>query len=426
MNTNLELILKKEKKKNYYYYSIKVENKKSQLYFLNNKSLSIYISPNEKNFQSNIILPNIPENTYYYKSSIDDFTFIKIHDYNDTIIIIYTSNYILKGEYKNLNLGNDFDNNKTPRGLYNIGSTCFMNSILQCLFSIKVLKEFLLNNNFKKQSISYGLKEVFLNLNQESYEAYSPYNFKSILEYNNKLFMSTAGDPSDLIIDLLDKLHEENKNEINSINDKTDQPNNEYLDCDEQSIISDNLYTYIKEKSKCSSCSKLSFNIEPKFLIEFNLETVYNDSKFNNYTNGIITIDECFEAYYGKKSITTFYCDYCKKMKKSQKISIFERLPEILVIILKRKKIGDNIYEHKVKIEENLNLSKYSEDTHSKYNFLAASTIAYTPSYGHYGHAISFCRHNKEYYKFNDSSVSYINFKDFNCMEHYILFYEKN
>lgn len=52
-------------------------------------------------------------------------------------------------------------------GLVNLGNTCYMNSILQCLFSMKAYRDEVISTSFKAHSVGAELKALFLEM-QES------------------------------------------------------------------------------------------------------------------------------------------------------------------------------------------------------------------------------------------------------------------
>ena len=52
---------------------------------------------------------------------------------------------------KTINITNDFTNKKGLCGLKNLGNTCFMNSIVQCLSNSTELLDYMLSNKYKRE-----------------------------------------------------------------------------------------------------------------------------------------------------------------------------------------------------------------------------------------------------------------------------------
>ena len=305
---------------------------------------------------------------------------------------------------------------KKPIGLNNCdGSYCYMNSVLQCLFALSNFRNNILNKEYdSNQPISLGLQKVIKGLLDKNNNSYDPTHFKLTLSKNAKLFQKIAGDPSDLILYLLNQLHEEDKIEEDYNDIEVNEENEEevYKECKasiEKSIISDLFYGYYGEKDYCKSCKKNFYIIEPKFLIELNIEGISKKIKYS------ITLSEYFNKYYENKEEKYFICPVCHGKKLALVYSYIKELPKILVIVLK-KNLNDF---KKIIIENEL---KYNNNT---FNLIGTSTIAYRPTYNYYGHAIAYCFHNNQYYLFNDINVDYANFWNFKNKEHYILFYQK-
>ncbi len=107
-------------------------------------------------------------------------------------------------------------------GLLNLSLSCYMNSILQCLFSIKEFREYLLNNTFFKDQPMYReLQELMKNLLNSTKSFYVQTNFKKFISSKNSLFEGNwSRDAKDLLLIIIDSLSEENKKEEEIISEK--------------------------------------------------------------------------------------------------------------------------------------------------------------------------------------------------------------
>ena len=97
--------------------------------------------------------------------------------------------------------------NLEPKGLLNLGLSCYMNSLLQCLYYIPELREYFIENinTFSKEkTICKALAEVMYGLKFENTDYYIPRNFRNeIININNLFLKDKACDVKDLFINLI-------------------------------------------------------------------------------------------------------------------------------------------------------------------------------------------------------------------------------
>ena len=300
-----------------------------------------------------------------------------------------------------------------PKGLINCGSNCYMNSIIQCLFYLNEFRDKIRNKNYNvNQPISLAFQQVVNGLLEKNSRAYDPTEFKKIISKYARLFKDPAGDPSDLILYLLDRFHEEDKIEVNYNDIEVDEKieNEVYENClagIDKSIVSDLFYGYYGQKAKCSKCNDTFYFIEPKFLMEINVKEISQNYRGKNS----IKLEDYFNNYYVRIQDKYFFCPKCGKQIAKIKEYI-KKEPKILVLVLKNTDI-----KFKLEIQENFVLNN------TTYKLSGISTIAYRPSPNTFGHAIAFCLHNNNYYEISDTQINDVKFEDFKSGEHYVLFY---
>ncbi|KAG1650458.1 Ubiquitin carboxyl-terminal hydrolase 19 [Nymphon striatum] len=175
-------------------------------------------------------------------------------------------------------------------GLNNVGNTCFMNSVIQCLANTRELRDYFLNGDFQsdinvdntlgtggKLAVSFaGLLKV---LWSASYHSYSPAKLKNLISQKASQFTGYAQhDAQEFMAFLLDGLHEVAMTDLNRVKEK---PYIENVDSDDQddeflaneswdrykmrndSVIVDLFQGQYKSKLVCPVCDKISITFDP-------------------------------------------------------------------------------------------------------------------------------------------------------------------
>ena len=193
-----------------------------------------------------------------------------------------------------------------PKGLSNIGATCYMNATLQCFYHVKKLTEYLAlrkyvndNINIEPYTITYEYMRLIKELyNKDGQKEYSPYSFKDILGKKNSLFEGVAAnDSKDLILFLIEELHRElmlpkkniffggnggvvdQANEIGTLMQTVTEFGKE------RSIVKDIFYFMGKTESVCQNCKNILYNFQAFNFIIFPLEKTYNIKGYNYMNN---------------------------------------------------------------------------------------------------------------------------------------------
>lgn len=175
-------------------------------------------------------------------------------------------------------------------GLDNLGNTCFMNSVIQCLSNTEELRDYFISNKFKedlnsdnvlgtggKLAISFAV--LLKHLWSGQHYSYSSAKLKSLLGDKVSQFSGFAQqDAHEYMAFLLDTLHEDvNRIKIKpyiQANGDTDDESSSLSDeqlakeswkkykMRNDSVIVDQFYGQFKSKLDCSSCPKVSITFD--------------------------------------------------------------------------------------------------------------------------------------------------------------------
>ena len=333
-------------------------------------------------------------------------------------------------------------------GLDNIGATCYMNATLQCFSNVEFLRKDFLSpeiysileqNKQLKMKLSFALAEVFKNLWLNfDIKSYPPHHFKEVISDMNPLFKGiAANDPKDLILFMLETIHNELKT-VNSdiIVDDDFIPDERKLEevykdfsnyylSKNKSIIFDIFYGCTNIVTSCINCKSELHNVQVSNILFFPLEEVRKFKKYNNETP--VTINDCFEYNQRCDVYESYYCNVCNN-NNSTAISFtrFLYTPRVLVINLNRGKgIQFNV---KINFDEFIDIKNFVVAKESPYKYELTGVICHFGESGMGGHFIAFCKHftyqGSKWYKFNDAFVEECTFDDVKTKGMpYVLFY---
>ena len=340
-----------------------------------------------------IILKNIQDDELYNK------------------IIDVLNQYHEKGFWKTYNHKNwDLDSKEIQKGKYiglqNMSSTCYLNSIIQQLFMIPMLRESVLKiNNSSKTNILYELQLLFAGLKIYEFGYYDPRSFVVA----NKLNFYEQMDADEFYGTLIDKVENDIKN-LYSVSSPNPNPG----------LIS-KLPEPKNENYKYKNIFNYFFGIEVLDELKFvdcnhkrNNKFFYNSIQLE--IKGFDNINDSLKNYFKTEIMdgdNKINCELCKIKRTCHKHLIFKSLPNIFVIILKRFEFDYNTmlkyklnkyFEFPFKLDMKDYLIENHSETNTEYE-LTGITIHYgVADFGHYYDLIKTA--NGKWYKFNDISVS--------------------
>ena len=335
-------------------------------------------------------------------------------------------------------------------GLRNVGLTCYMNSILQCLLHIPELNSFFINTYpehkkklkiINKDTETHGkLCEEFHNIVMEAYINHSQkYNYISPKKFNTYLSNVNpqfakyeANDAKDLLLYLFQSMHAElnyygdqklkNVPKCNQLIEKESfdffMTVNNNLNL---SIISYLFYGVHKSTTICKGCNSILYNFQYFQFLSFPTFNFKND-KFNIYKG--------FKEFVKPEIMSgdnQCYCQKCKGLRDAKVTTKIYYTPPYLIINIdygknKRYSPSEVTFGGIIDIKDFVDEKNWSPSI--QYKLIAVNThLGRSGSSGHY---ITYCQNNEDkWYEFNDSSVSETKFEKVNSNSPYVLIYKK-
>ena len=308
-------------------------------------------------------------------------------------------------------------------GIKNLGSLCYIGSIMQQLFWIPKFKHSILSANDSKpidgtyeltddDNILHQTQRLFTYLTFSSYGDFIPKNFIFSLKiYGERINVNQMQDSSEFYLNFCDLI-------------KTSLDNTEY-----KNLIDDIFIGKTLEKKICSECNNLTHREEEFKSISLEVKDMKN-------------IFQSLDTFISEEIIDEYKCDNCNNKVKLKKSTIISSLPNILVLHLKKMEYNNQgeleKIDSKFDFPLELNLKKYCSENNSvndnyfKYNLKGINIHKGSANGGHYISLIKIPKEENKWYLFDDSFIEEYNIEkyneDFNKEGNndsaYILFYE--
>jgi ubiquitin C-terminal hydrolase len=241
----------------------------------------------------------------------------------------------------------------TACGLANVGETCYLNTLLQCLRACDGFRELVqLTKESTKTPLTTGLKMLFELMAQHAGTGVvSPRGFiHEVSKAFPFLNVRSQNDVHEMFMLLIARMAEElgKKTTIKYLNQTKSIPpmikaayDHLSRKCDnawttafsnEYSPLTDLIHGQLLTQIVCGHCNYIHHNYQPFSVWEVQMIQHQNGEN--------LTLEECFLASLEQDTLHDWKCSKCMTTTTSQKIVKLWRLPRILVVCLKRFKQG--------------------------------------------------------------------------------------
>lgn len=314
-------------------------------------------------------------------------------------------------------------------GIKNIGSTCYMNAVLQCLFNIipfrvQVIKQY---DKWQNKKVELGDEQMFKSLSTFFYglqntteKTYNPGYFHNALSLCNSQFAELrSNDSKDLLIYLLQSANEalsdkQQKLPIPTNIDQSDKIASLDFNLKTTGALNDTcvkqlFHSKLCTASTCCKCNRKNYNIQDLHVYTFpaydNLTKDLNGEKFS--------LETCLRDSMKPVKMSgenKIYCKNCGLQDSNQVEKFYYGAPVVVFNIDYGK---DKRYEKNViglRIPMHLDMKNFVEVGKNDSQYFLSGMIVHLGRSGESGHFITLCRTtpNGDWYVYSDSTVKQV------------------
>lgn len=314
------------------------------------------------------------------------------------------------------------------KGLINLGNTCCINVVIQCIINTTLFAKFsqiykikyitTTTMNYIKINYEYDntltkdmLIYKFLKIIKKNDDPCNPKKIVNIL--GKKIDIGIQQDSQEILNCIFDVLHNETKINKNNIefsiiikNISKNETIKKSIDYWKNNIYSDySIITHlfgcvINNNFSCVKCHKNTCNFEYLNMISLDITDKSPDSIYDLLDN--FTTEEIMDEN------NKLYCETCKENNKVIKKINFWDTSNILIFYVKQYKFTNNTAKkinYNMNYVQTLELNKYTSNPLNNKHFYSLNGIIEQMGTINKGHYINYLYNNNKWYMCNDSNV---------------------
>ncbi|KFY26134.1 hypothetical protein V491_01453 [Pseudogymnoascus sp. VKM F-3775] len=305
------------------------------------------------------------------------------------------------------------------RGIFNMGSTCFMSVILQSFVHNPLLRNFYLRDGHQvgqctqDNCLSCGMDELFQAFYSE--ETTASYVASKMLSDSwlcqQAAFSELAGydehDAHEYFQFLAEELHRTNRRERHASPTGANASNASHLTSNCDCIVHQTFYGKFQSTLTCQNCGVVTTSVEPFLDLSLAIDSIAK-RQGNNSGESIhdwsqpLTLQRCLDVEYMQPERCEYSCRSCDSPQEARKQLSIKNLPNVLCIQFKDT-------------SENFELARSCT-----YDLLSVVVHVGKLNSGHY---ISYSRVGNQWFKFDDHKVTMASESHVLGAEAFLLFY---
>ncbi|KAJ7393971.1 Ubiquitin carboxyl-terminal hydrolase 8 [Desmophyllum pertusum] len=328
-------------------------------------------------------------------------------------------------------------------GLRNLGNTCYMNSVVQCLSSVAPLAAYFISGAYREDinrsnrdgtrgELAENFSVLVRVMHSGQFKFVSPGEFKrTVGKFKSQFSGYDQQDSQELLAFLMDGLQED----LNKVKTKP------YLKAPADDLDPQTSATIAWENHKKRNASIMVELFDGLFMSTVKCMVCSKESRtFDTFSNLTLplpshasrcTLQDCLALFTKPEKMSgddKWFCPKCQQRREASKTIQIWRLPAILIIHLKRFQY-EGMWRQKLQTNVSfpmtqLDMSNFVVGPKStpRYNLHAVSNHYGTMHGGHYT-AFGKSVYDKKWYKFDDQYVTEMSSRDVSTSAGYLLFY---